>query len=220
MSKTFFKVALLSALLSSLSLADDFLAKVSNGALSDNSTGVKKLTLDEASQVVGGYYVRFKDNETKWGLADTIYAIAMPDLGNELGWAFVNGELDLQQTMKNEKGLCPMGITECYSNKNARKHMWQSQKRLQEFNQALDGANYLYTGLAYSVRRHIGYSRNGRFVYFTYGVATYNRLNGQMRNVTSSAVLNGNLIIKELSKAYKEQMENRLGGWNVRAWDK
>ncbi|WP_185908957.1 hypothetical protein [Campylobacter troglodytis] len=42
MSKTFFKVALLSALLSSLSLADDFLAKVSNGALSDNSTGVKK----------------------------------------------------------------------------------------------------------------------------------------------------------------------------------
>ena len=56
MLRTFFKLALASALTASLSLADDFLAKVSNGALSDNSAGVKKLTLDEAKQVVGGYY--------------------------------------------------------------------------------------------------------------------------------------------------------------------
>ena len=55
MLRTFFKLALASALVASVSLADDFLAKVSNGALSDNSAGVKKLTLDEASQVVGGY---------------------------------------------------------------------------------------------------------------------------------------------------------------------
>ncbi|WP_185908606.1 hypothetical protein [Campylobacter troglodytis] len=49
MLRTFFKLALVSALTVSLSLADDFLAKVSNGALSDKSAGVKKLTLDEAS---------------------------------------------------------------------------------------------------------------------------------------------------------------------------
>ena len=56
MLHTFFKVALLSALTASLSLADDFLARATNGALSDNSVGVKKLTADEASKVVGGYY--------------------------------------------------------------------------------------------------------------------------------------------------------------------
>ena len=49
MFSKFFKIAFLSALLSSLSFADDFLAKLTNGALSDNSAGVKKLTLDEAS---------------------------------------------------------------------------------------------------------------------------------------------------------------------------
>ncbi|WP_185908924.1 hypothetical protein [Campylobacter troglodytis] len=49
MSKTFFKVALLSALFSSFSLADDFLVKLTNGVLSDNLAGVKKLTLDETS---------------------------------------------------------------------------------------------------------------------------------------------------------------------------
>ncbi len=57
MLHTFFKVALLGALTASLSLADDFLARATNGALSDNSVGVKKLTADEASKVVGGYYV-------------------------------------------------------------------------------------------------------------------------------------------------------------------
>ena len=57
MLHTFFKVALLGALTASLSLADDFLARATNGALSDNSVGVKKLTADEASKVVGGYAV-------------------------------------------------------------------------------------------------------------------------------------------------------------------
>ena len=55
MLHTFFKVALLGALTASLSLADDFLARATNRALSDNSVGVKKLTADEASKVVGGY---------------------------------------------------------------------------------------------------------------------------------------------------------------------
>ena len=57
MLHTFFKIALLGALTASLSLADDFLARVTNGALSDNSVGVKKLTADEASKVVGGYKI-------------------------------------------------------------------------------------------------------------------------------------------------------------------
>ncbi|EGA8528627.1 hypothetical protein H6J70_001880, partial [Campylobacter coli] len=48
-------VAALGALLSSSAFAEDILAKVSNGAISDNSAGVKVLSLDEMKEVKGGY---------------------------------------------------------------------------------------------------------------------------------------------------------------------
>ena len=46
------------SLASSLFSADgaDFLASLTNGKLSDNSPGVKVLSLEEAKQVKGGYY--------------------------------------------------------------------------------------------------------------------------------------------------------------------
>ena len=219
MFHTFFKIALLGALTASLSLADDFLARATNGALSDNSVGVKKLTADEASKVVGGYKIGILDNRTKYKpIPNQVWAIALPDVQNELGWSVVGDDLNLQQTMKNDKGLCPIGVTNCYLNEKTKTHKWQSRQRLLDYQQALqalDGSNYLYTGLAYSVTRHIGYSRTGKFVYFTYGVATYNRLNGKMRNINSSSVLNNNRIIKEISASHKEAMENVLGGWSV-----
>ena len=42
MLKILFKIIFLSMFLVSFSLADDFLARATNGALSDNSVGVKK----------------------------------------------------------------------------------------------------------------------------------------------------------------------------------
>ncbi|TKX28009.1 hypothetical protein [Campylobacter estrildidarum] len=56
MIKKLFSVTALGALLASSAFADDFLAKVSNGALSDNSAGVKVLSLDEMKDVKGGYF--------------------------------------------------------------------------------------------------------------------------------------------------------------------
>ena len=49
-------VALLSGLLGS-ALADDLLARASDGALSENSLGVKKLSQAEMAEVKGGYYL-------------------------------------------------------------------------------------------------------------------------------------------------------------------
>ncbi|RTJ49217.1 hypothetical protein C3H65_08815 [Campylobacter jejuni] len=49
-------VVALGALLSSSAFAEDILAKVSNGAISDNSAGVKVLNLDEMKEVKGGVY--------------------------------------------------------------------------------------------------------------------------------------------------------------------
>ena len=54
MFKKLLGVTALGALLASSAFAGDFLAKVSNGALSDNSPGVKALSLDEMKKVKGG----------------------------------------------------------------------------------------------------------------------------------------------------------------------
>ncbi len=58
MLKKLLSVAALGALLSSSAFAEDILAKVSNGAISDNSAGVKVLSLDEMKEVKGGYYFK------------------------------------------------------------------------------------------------------------------------------------------------------------------
>ncbi|XUP63218.1 hypothetical protein UXU46_01330 [Campylobacter jejuni] len=48
-------IIILSTLLINFCFANDILAKLCNGALSDNSQGVKALNLDEMKQVKGGY---------------------------------------------------------------------------------------------------------------------------------------------------------------------
>ncbi|MEB2806840.1 hypothetical protein Q9Q60_02775 [Campylobacter upsaliensis] len=207
MLKKLFSVIALSALLVSFSFANDLLAKLSNGAVSDNSVGVKVLSLDEMKEVRGGYAVttiRISQNE--------LATLAVPDFENELGWEIKNGQIDLEQTMKNDRGLCQMGSTQCYSNSATKKHLWQSQKRLQEFTNALDGSNPLYTALGFSVKRNVGFNRAGKFVYFSYGVVAVNRFDGSIRNVTNSATLNNNIIINELKRNYKDRLENALGG--------
>ncbi|WP_420898383.1 hypothetical protein [Campylobacter helveticus] len=54
--KTLSNIIILSALLINFSFANDLLAKLSNGAVSDNSVGVKILSLDEMKEVKGGYW--------------------------------------------------------------------------------------------------------------------------------------------------------------------
>ncbi|EPF0502353.1 hypothetical protein ACSM8L_001901, partial [Campylobacter coli] len=74
--KTLSNIIILSALLINFSFANDLLAKLSNGAVSDNSQGVKALNLDEMKQVKGGYvfgdYKIFKDRRN---LTSEVYAI-------------------------------------------------------------------------------------------------------------------------------------------------
>ena len=57
LKKLFFGAAILAILASGAFATDgvDLLASVTNGKISDNSPGVKVLSLDEAKQVKGGY---------------------------------------------------------------------------------------------------------------------------------------------------------------------
>ena len=55
--KKFLFSAVISAILTSGAFGADLLAKLTNGKISDNSLGVKMLSLDEAKQVKGGYEI-------------------------------------------------------------------------------------------------------------------------------------------------------------------
>ena len=56
MNKILFSAVIL-AILASGAFAADLLASLTNGKVSDNSPGVKVLSLEEAKQVKGGYYL-------------------------------------------------------------------------------------------------------------------------------------------------------------------
>ena len=56
MSKKLLFGAVILAILATSTFAVDLLASLANGKLSDNSPGIKVLSLKEAKQVKGGYY--------------------------------------------------------------------------------------------------------------------------------------------------------------------
>lgn len=199
--KKFLSIALLGSLLVSCALADeDLLAKVTNGALSDNSKDVKVLNLDEMKEVKGGYSVVFLDNGSQWNPATELYALAI----------YTKEELQYMANYFNNsnspKGLCGIDQTSCSN---------PSSNRLTAFLQVTQGAINLLP--VYSVKRQIKVSNLGKpYVLFTYGVGAYDPNTYQMYQFNSSAMLNNNMIIKEMANKYKGQMESALGGWYAR----
>ncbi|WP_332881450.1 bacteriocin [Campylobacter coli] len=155
---------ILGSLLVSSAFAGDFLAKVSNGALSDNSQGVKALNLDEMKQVKGGYYILdTKFNQDKLNLTSEFYLV-----GN-----FHPGEIEYIQNyilkVPNAKqGLCGLDIASCQN---------PSKKRLIDY---LDITNQSYTfSPVYIVKRQIKNSDLRQpYVLFSYQVGVRDT-NGQ-----------------------------------------
>ncbi|TNO58269.1 hypothetical protein [Campylobacter jejuni] len=183
---------ILGSLLASSAFAGDFLAKVSNGALSDNSQGVKALNFDEMKQVKGGYLVGFKFFKDRRNLTSEVYAIV----------DFTQYELE-----NLNKGLCGAGEDKCQNPSRDRLFAWLQVS-------ANSPADYRPV---YKVKRQIKYSNLGQpYVLFTYGVAVYNVNNGQIYQYNSSPMLNNNRIIREFAHQYKSVIEDAMGGWNPR----
>ncbi|EIL6659895.1 hypothetical protein LL692_001598 [Campylobacter coli] len=183
---------ILGSLLASSAFAGDFLAKVSNGALSDNSQGVKALNLDEMKQVKGGYVVEFEFFKDRRNLTSEVYAIA---------------EITLEERKNLDKGLCGAGEDKCQNPSRDRLFAWLQAS-------ANSPADYRPV---YKVKRQIKYSNLGQpYVLFTYGVAVYNVNNGQIYQYNSSPMLNNNRIIREFAHQYKSVIEDAMGGWNPR----
>ncbi|HED0729509.1 TPA: hypothetical protein R4N08_001128 [Campylobacter jejuni] len=183
---------ILGSLLASSAFAGDFLAKVSNGALSDNSQGVKALNLDEMKQVKGGYLVGFKFFKDRPNLISEVYAIA---------------DFSEYELSNLNKGLCGAGDEKCSN---------PSRDRLISWLQASANSPAEYRPV-YKVKRQIKYSNLGQpYVLFTYGVGVYNVKNGQIYQYNSSPMLNNNTIMREIAYKYQNSIQDAMGGWNPR----
>ncbi|ENX6448959.1 hypothetical protein ACH17G_000760 [Campylobacter coli] len=191
MKKIFAFLALTSLLTSSV-FAEDFLAKLTKGALSDTIPGVKELSLEEMKQVKGGYLVRFKFFKDRPNLISEVYAIA---------------DFSEYELSNLNKGLCGAGEDKCQNPSRDRLFAWLQVS-------ANSPADYRP---AYKVKRQIKHSNLGQpYVLFTYGVAVYNVNNGQIYQYNSSPMLNNNRIIREITHQYKYAIEDAMGGWNPR----
>ena len=104
MFKKLFFVAVISAILSVNAFGADLLASLTNGKISDNSPGVKVLSLDEAKQVKGGYYFERFTPADNYGVFRSYSYLVTSDSDKKLGYASVGGSNELAEQMGFEKG--------------------------------------------------------------------------------------------------------------------
>ena len=162
----FTKVVLLGAVLTVGLSASDFLAKATNGAVSDTSAGVKQLAIDDMEKVRGG--LEFSGIEDISSKEAGVFAKLENSDGESIKMAYHQG----------------LGY--------------------------YDTPDYR---LAYTVRRDIKVTKYGRYPIFSYSAAAYNVKTNNFHKISSSFVLNNNMVIRQLRDNFKSRLESHLGGW-------
>ena len=177
----------------------DLLSKLTNGKISDNSPGVKVLSLEEAKQVKGGYLERF---------------IALSQ--NEI--AVIIGPESLEELYPNLASVKTLNVNTLPQSNFGKsyRNAIASITTVNDFSSLETATNSLSAPFrqlpGYSITRNIGFNKSGAYTYFTYKVITYDTNLRTYHNITSSQLLNNNAIIKELARKYKSTFENILGG--------
>ena len=192
---------ILGSLLVSSAFAENFLAKITNSALSDNSQGVKVLNLDEMKQVKGGYSVIAGNvsNYTIGSIRTTeAMAIAIPTV-----FELSTG------------GICDMGVTSsCYipGSKEAYghpEHYIISKTRYKELMAATNN-NPTTQFIAFTLRRTMNWSNPyNPIVYYTTGASTVGlNSNGSICKINSN--IGNNAMIREMSAAYQQRLKQGM----------
>nr|WP_321431978.1 hypothetical protein [uncultured Campylobacter sp.] len=124
MKKFLLSSFLVASLASSLFGADgvDLLASVTNGKISDNSPGVKVLSLEEAKQVKGGYYISTLEN------INTI------NLGGGATIKEAYAIIGLTDTELKNKTLCTFGATKCTGSSTLNKRRYNDFAKIADPN--------------------------------------------------------------------------------------
>ena len=177
----------------------DLLASLTNGKLSDNSPGVKVLSLEEAKQVKGGYLERF---------------VALSQ--NEI--AVIIGPESLEELYPNLTSVTTLNANTLPQSNfgKAYRSAIAGITTVNDFFSSEAATNSLVAPFrqlpGYSVTRNIGFNKSTAYTYFTYKVITYDTNLKTYHNITRSQLLNNNAIINELAQKYKSTFESILGG--------
>ena len=190
MSKKLFFGAVISAILSVNADGADLLASLTNGKISDNSPGVKVLSLEEAKQVKGGllysYVGKLNQNE--------MLVLVRPFNKYELNPNYdeiKNGTAtSLTLTRIGQEYLSAIAEIAPISYKNHK-----------EIQNMIDYA--MTQNIGYVVTRNISINRGQQYTYYTYKVVSYDDRLRTFHNLTTSNLLSNNQIIKTLSANFE-----------------
>ena len=202
--KKFLNIALLASLLISSALADeDLLAKLTNGALSDNSKGVKVLNLDEMKEVKGGYQVFLINNASNYQIGSIRITESMV-IAVPTPFEIYSG------------GVCDMGVTtDCYipGSKQAYgryEHYTSSKNRYKELISATNN-NPTTQFVAFTLKRTMNWTNPySPTVYYTTGASTVGLTsNGSIYKINSN--IGNNTMVREMSAAFQQQLKQGMG---------
>ena len=186
MKKFLFSSFLVASLASSL-FGADLLASVTNGKLSDNSPGVKVLSLDEAKQVKGGYYYGH-------------HLIS----NNEIMIYFVPELFDVYPNMQYPQ----LSLDKQLELSQIGREINKAIAELVTINTSAPFRQYV----GYIVKLNTSYNGEKTTPYFSYGVGTWDPNLNTYHKINSSFILNNNMIVKHLRDNFKTDLEMILRG--------
>ena len=194
--------AVISAILTSGAFAVDLLASVTNGKISDNSPGVRVLSLEEAKQVKGGLLYSYVGKLNQNEMLVLVRPFNKYELNPNCDEIKNGTATSLTLTRIGQEYLSAIAEIAPISYKNHK-----------EIQNMIDYA--MTQNIGYVVTRNISINRGQQYTYFTYKVVS-DRLR-TFHNLTTSNLLSNNQIIKTLSANFKTQFESQLGGLQIKS---
>ena len=194
--------AVISAILTSGAFGADLLASVTNGKISDNSPGVKVLSLEEAKQVKGGLLYSYVGKLNQNEMLVLVRPFNKYELNPNCDEIKNGTATSLTLTRIGQEYLSAIAEIAPISYKNHK-----------EIQNMIDYA--MTQNIGYVVTRNISINRGQQYTYFTYKVVS-DRLR-TFHNLTTSNLLSNNQIIKTLSANFKTQFESQLGGLQIKS---
>ena len=202
-NKLFFG-AVISAILSVNAFGVDLLASVTNGKISDNSPGVKVLSLEEAKQVKGGLLYSYVGQLNQNEMLVLVRPLNEYELNPNYDEIKNGTATSLTLTRIGQEYLSAIAEIAPISYKNHK-----------EIQNMIDYA--MTQNIGYVVTRNIGINRGQQYTYFTYKVVSDDDRLRTFHNLTTNNLLSNNQIIKALSANFKSQFESQLGGLQIKS---
>ena len=193
MSKKLFFGAVILAILASGAFAIDLLASLTNGKISDNSPGVKVLSLEEAKQVKGGYYISTLEN------INTI------NLGGGATIKEAYAVINLAQVELDNKALCTFGATKCTGSSTLNKRRYNDFAKIADPNK---NEIVVITGTMTTTPINYGFGIKSDKSQFSISAAVYVNKGGaltKLRNINTS-----NTTVKDAVNRTRNNLNQKL----------